>query len=375
MSSNNQTRASGGSSRDKVGSPVNRGDNQSRTGLDQDQPAVVPASSSRSSSAEFMRQGQQLVSGITRDVDTNVEAMTVLQSEVYDTRDRMDRLETMVREQGQRQESATLRQEELLRALLARLTVPSEQHAAPPSEIMSMSGNGELANSATMRADGHNASIAVAHEIVPGNSVRTDVASLAGANSNPHPQVATFLSVSDNGQARRSSGPTSVADVGSQADGNAEMTDRPPLSNAPFGTASDVRFSKSYGKLSHPQLRKAFNAFDDSDSDDDEVPDLRSGVVHYAAYAAEAKLNFIRSSGDELNDDAASVMTGLSYAGNQQNVPAHVARERRHRFETLCITGNNTPKLAHMYLTFGTGNPKTNAKDSLPFLRSVRQCI
>ncbi|KAJ2076408.1 hypothetical protein GGI09_008426, partial [Coemansia sp. S100] len=79
--------------------------------------------------------------------------------------------------------------------------------------------------------------------------------------------------------------------------------------------------------------------------------------------------------GDELNDDAASVTTGLSYAGNQQNVPAHVARERRHRFETLCITGDNTPKLARTYLTFGTGNPKTDAKDSLPFLRSVGRCI
>ncbi|KAJ2040949.1 hypothetical protein H4S04_007793 [Coemansia sp. S16] len=315
-----------------------------------------------------MRQGQQLVSGITRDMDTNVDVIAVLQSEVYDTRNRMDRLETTVREQGQCQE-------ELLKAVLARLSASSEQHDAPPSEITSILSNDELPNSASMRADRHNGSTAVVHKLVSGSNVHTDVASVLVDSPNPHLQATTFLSVSDNGQAHESGGPTSVADVGSQADRNAEMTARPPLSNVPFGTPSDVRFSKAYGKMPHPQLCKAFNAFEDSDSEDDEVPDLQSGVAHYAAYAAEAKLNLMRNSGDDLNDDAASVTTRLSYTVNKQSVPVHIADERCHHFDTLCITGDNTPKLARTFLTFGTGNPKTDAKDSLPFLRSVGRCI
>ncbi|KAJ2345179.1 hypothetical protein GGH92_004154 [Coemansia sp. RSA 2673] len=367
MSGNKQTRSSGSVSRDSSRLPVNQGDRQSHASSDMDQPVLVPASSS-SSSAEFMRQGQQLVSGITRDMDTNVDVIAVLQSEVYDTRNRMDRLETTVREQGQCQE-------ELLKAVLARLSASSEQHDAPPSEITSILSNDELPNSASMRADRHNGSTAVVHKLVSGSNVHTDVASVLVDSPNPHLQATTFLSVSDNGQAHESGGPTSVADVGSQADRNAEMTARPPLSNVPFGTPSDVRFSKAYGKMPHPQLCKAFNAFEDSDSEDDEVPDLQSGVAHYAAYAAEAKLNLMRNSGDDLNDDAASVTTRLSYTVNKQSVPVHIADERCHHFDTLCITGDNTPKLARTFLTFGTGNPKTDAKDSLPFLRSVGRCI
>ncbi|KAJ2344646.1 hypothetical protein GGH92_004396, partial [Coemansia sp. RSA 2673] len=262
MSGNKQTRPSGSFSRDNIGSPENLGNHQSHASSDLDQPALVPASSP-SSSAEFMRQGQQLVSGITCDMDTNVEAIVALQSDVHNTCNRLDRLEITMCEQGQRQE-------ELLKAVLARLSTSSVQHDVPLSEITSILSNDELPNSASMRADRHNGSTAVAHELVLGNNMCTDVASVLVDSSNLHLQVATFLSVSDNGQARENSGPTSMADVGSQADRNAEMMARPPLSNAPFGTSSNVHFSKAYGKMSCPQLCKAFNVFDDSDSDDDE---------------------------------------------------------------------------------------------------------
>ncbi|KAJ2258677.1 hypothetical protein GGI13_000526, partial [Coemansia sp. RSA 455] len=221
-------------------------------------------------------------------MDTNVDVIAVLQSEVYDTCNCMDRLETTVHEQGQHQE-------ELLKAVLARLSASSEQHDAPPSEITSILSNDKLPNSASMRADRHNGSTVVAHKLVPGSNMCTDVASGLVDSSNPHLQVTTFLSVSNNGQARESSGPTSVADVSSQANRNAEMMARLPLSNVPFGMPSDMRFSKAYGKMSHPQLHKVFNAFEDSNSEDDEVPDLWLGVVHYAAYAAEAKLNLMRN--------------------------------------------------------------------------------
>ncbi|KAJ1924597.1 hypothetical protein GGI09_003525 [Coemansia sp. S100] len=118
---------SGGFSHGNTTSPDNQGDQQLYNSLDLDKPALVPVSS-LSSSAEFMHQGQQLVSGITHNMDTNVEAIAILQREVYNTCNCMDRLEIMVHEQGQCQE-------ELLKAVLARLPVSSEQHAALLSEI------------------------------------------------------------------------------------------------------------------------------------------------------------------------------------------------------------------------------------------------
>ncbi|KAJ2032055.1 hypothetical protein H4S03_006382, partial [Coemansia sp. S3946] len=231
MSGNKQTHPSDSFSCDNIGSPENLGDHQSHASSDLDQPALVPVSSP-SSLAEFMHQGQQLVSGITRDMDTNIEAIAALQSDVHDTRNRLDRLEITMREQGQCQE-------ELLKAVLARLSTLSAQHDVPPLEITSILSNDELPNSASMRADRHNGSTAVAHELVPGNNVCTDVASVLVDSSNLHLQVATFLSVSDNGQACENGGPTSMADIGSQANRNAEMMARLPLSNAPFGTSSN----------------------------------------------------------------------------------------------------------------------------------------